>query len=407
MESLVQPVQQKARIQSLDILRGIAILGILILNIQSFAMPGSAYLNPFSYGDMEGLNFWVWVFGHIFADQKFITIFSILFGAGIILVTQKAEQKSGKSAGLHYKRNFWLLVIGLLHAHLIWYGDILVAYALGGFIVYFFRKMQPRTLLILGTLVFSVHSVLYIMTGTSIPYWPQEALQDTMLMWHPPASEIQQEINALTGSLTEQINYNSAGALVMETMVYAILFFWKTTGLMLIGMALYKMGILSAEKSSSFYKNGLIAGFLIGFPIVIYGMIQNLNADFSFEYSMFLGSQFNYWGSLFVSFGYICVVMLWDKSGKFEALKSKLSAVGQMALTNYIVQSLIGVFLFFGVGFSLFGEVDRIFQLSIVFAVWALQLWWSKPWLDRYKFGPLEWVWRSLTYWKKQPMKRS
>ncbi|MBO6792414.1 MAG: DUF418 domain-containing protein [Balneolaceae bacterium] len=407
MESLVQPVQQKSRIQSLDILRGIAILGILILNIQSFAMPGAAYLNPTAFGDFDGLNFWVWLFSHAFADQKFITIFSILFGAGIVLVTQKAEAKSGKSAGLHYKRNFWLLIIGLIHAHLIWYGDILVAYALGGFIVYFFRKMQPRTLLILGTLVFSVHSVLYIMTGTSIPYWPQEALQDTMLMWHPPTSEIQQEINALTGSLSEQINYNSAGALVMETMVYAILFFWKTTGLMLIGMALYKMGILSAERSSTFYKRGLLVGFIIGFPIVIYGMIQNLAVNFSFEYSMFLGSQYNYWGSLFVSFGYICAVMLLAKSGKFEALKSKLAAVGQMALTNYIAQSVIGVLLFFGIGFGLFGEVDRIMQLTIVFAIWALQLWWSKPWLDRYKFGPLEWVWRSLSYWKKQPMKRS
>ena len=151
----------------------------------------------------------------------------------------------------------------------------------------------------------------------------------------------------------------------------------------------------------------MILSLLIGFPIVIYGMYSNLNADFSLEYSMFLGSQFNYWGSLLVSFGYICAIMLFAKSVQFDALKSRFAAVGQMALSNYIAQSLIGVFLFFGIGFGLFGEVDRVIQLSIVFAIWALQLWWSKSWLDRHKFGPLEWVWRSLTYWQKQPMKKS
>ena len=115
MSTSLHPTLGKERIQSLDILRGIAILGILIMNIQSFAMPSSAYLNPASFGDLEGINYWVWVISHVFADQKFMTIFSILFGAGIVLVTQKAEQREGKSAKLHYKRTFWLLVIGLLH----------------------------------------------------------------------------------------------------------------------------------------------------------------------------------------------------------------------------------------------------------------------------------------------------
>lgn len=407
MESIVQPVARKERIQSLDILRGVAILGILLMNIQSFAMPGAAYLNPFAYGDMEGINYWVWVFGNIFADQKFITIFSILFGAGIVLVTEKAEKKTGTSAGLHYKRNFWLLVIGLVHAHFIWYGDILVAYSIGGFIVYFCRKMKPRTLIIIGTLLFSVHSVLYLITGFSIPYWPEDALHDLVIIWQPNAELIQQEINAITGSLSEQISYNSSGAFEMQTTAFLFMMFWKTAGLMLIGMALYKQGILSATKSTQFYKKGMILSFLIGFPIVIYGMYSNLNADFSLEYSMFLGSQFNYWGSLLVSFGYICAIMLFAKSAQFDAVKSRFAAVGQMALSNYIAQSLIGMFLFFGIGFGLFGEVDRVIQLSIVFAIWALQLWWSKPWLDRHKFGPLEWVWRSLTYWQKQPMKKT
>ena len=126
----LQPTVQQERIQSLDVLRGFAILGILIMNVQSFAMPGAAYLNPMAYGDLTGPNKWVWILSHLFADQKFMTIFSILFGAGVVLFSESAEKKLGKSAGLHYRRTFWLLLIGLFHAHIIWYGDILVSYAL-------------------------------------------------------------------------------------------------------------------------------------------------------------------------------------------------------------------------------------------------------------------------------------
>jgi len=406
MSETLHPTLGKERIKSLDILRGIAILGILIMNIQSFAMPGAAYLNPTAYGDLEGVNYWVWVLGHIFADQKFITIFSILFGAGIVLVTQKAEERSGKSAGLHYKRNFWLLIIGLLHAHLLWYGDILVAYAVSGFIVYLFRKMKPRTLIIVGMLVFSVHTFIYLLFGASVPHLPEEAMLDISETWIPSSEQIQLEINAITGSLSEQISYVSESALVMETMVFGIMMFWKTAGLMLIGMALFKMGVLSGLKSSGYYKKGILFGVILGIPLILYGLIQNQNANFSFEYSMFIGSQYNYWGSLFLSFSYICAIMLFANSERFQQLKAQFAAVGQMALTNYIGQSVIGVLIFFGIGFGLFGQFSRIEQVGIVIGIWFLQMAWSKPWLDTFKFGPLEWVWRSLTYGKKQTIKK-
>ena len=112
MKSSLSPTKLNERIQSLDIIRGIAILGILIMNIQSFSMPGSAYSNPLAFGDLNGINKWVWIISHVFADMKFMNIFSLLFGAGIILVTSKSEMKTGKSASLHYKRTFWLLILG-------------------------------------------------------------------------------------------------------------------------------------------------------------------------------------------------------------------------------------------------------------------------------------------------------
>lgn len=370
-------------------------------------MPGAAYLNPMAYGDMTGLNKWVWILSHVLADQKFMTIFSILYGAGVVLVTQNAERKLGKSAGLHYRRTFWLLIIGLIHAHLIWYGDILVPYALCALFVFLFRKVRPSRLFVTGIVFISVHSLIYVMFGLSMPYWPEESILSTRETWMPGMAQVTAEIEAVTGTLSEQIAYNSQQALVMETFVFLVQFLWRAGGLMLVGMAFFKWGILTAERTRSFYTRGWLISWLIGLPIVIYGVIKNFSEDFSMEFSMFLGSQFNYWGSLFIAFGYICMIMLLAKSNLMAGLKSRLAAVGQMALTNYIAQSVIAVLIFHGIGFGLFGQIDRTGQILITVGIWLAQLLWSKPWLSNYRFGPLEWAWRSLTYMKRQPFRRS
>jgi uncharacterized protein len=175
---------------------------------------------------------------------------------------------------------------------------------------------------------------------------------------------------------------------------------------MLVGMALYKWGILSAQKSHSFYIKGLLISWMIGLPLSIYGVIRNFEENFSLEFSMFIGSQFNYWGSLFIAFGFICLIMLFAKATFASGLKSRFAAIGQMAFTNYIMQSLIAVFIFHGVGLGLFGEVDRTGQILITLGIWIVQFIWSKPWLAKFRFGPLEWLWRSLTYREKQPFRR-
>ena len=176
---------------------------------------------------------------------------------------------------------------------------------------------------------------------------------------------------------------------------------------MLIGMALYKWGVLSATRSRSFYKKGLLIGWALGFPIVIFGVYKLLDSEWSYDYAMFFGPQWNYWGSLGVSFGYICAIMLIMKSERFIGLKTRLAAVGQMAFTNYISQSLICVFIFWGIGLGLFGQFSRLEQFLVVLSIWALQVAWSKPWLSKFKFGPLEWLWRSLSYARRQPFRRN
>ncbi len=401
-----RPIDKKHRIESLDILRGFALLGILIMNIQSFSMPEAAYINPMAYGDMTGLNKWIWIFSHIFGDQKFMTIFSILFGAGVVLFSENAIAKRGKSAGLHYRRTFWLLVIGLVHAHFIWHGDILVVYALCALFVYLFRKMNPKKLLIIGLIFIAIHTLLYSFIGLSMSYWPQEAIEETNHSWFPAVEDIQSEFDAFTGTYMQQLVKRSSIALFLETSIFLMIFLWRAGGLMLVGMALFKWGILSAERSNKFYRNSFIISWLIGLPVVIYGIVANYQHQWSLEYSMFLGSQFNYWGSLLVSFGFISLIMLMVKADGFRWIKDRLAAVGQMALTNYLMQSIICVFIFYGIGFGLIGQVERIWQIIIVFTIWILQILWSRPWLNHYLFGPVEWLWRSLTYFRVQPLKK-
>ncbi len=404
--SSLNPTRSTERIQALDVLRGFAILGILIMNIQSFSMPGAAYTNPAAYGDLNGINKWVWIISHVFADQKFMSIFSILFGAGVVLVTDRAEERTGKSAGLHYKRNFGLLIIGLIHAHLIWYGDILVAYSICAFLVYLLRKKSPRSLLILGIILMSVHTLIYLFFGFTMPNWPEESIAGVQSSWSPSMELINAEIAAITGTLSEQISQNSESAIMLETFVFLILMGWRAGGLMLVGMAFYKLGILSASKSISFYRKMLIFCGIPGLVLIIYGVFQNFNAGWSHDYSMFIGSQWNYWGSYLLCMAYIAGLMLFVKSNMATKLKARLAAIGQMALTNYISQSIICVLIFYGIGFGLFGQVDRWGQLLIVLAVWVLQLAWSRPWLKKFRFGPLEWLWRSMTYGKRQQMVR-
>ncbi len=402
----VTPTSLSERIISLDILRGFAILGILIMNIQSMSMIGAAYINPIAYGDFTGINKIVWIISHIVADSKFMSIFSILFGAGIILFTERLKEKEIKSLNIHYRRTFWLIIIGLLHAYLIWYGDILVAYGVSALWVVLFRKKKARSLLIVGIIFTSIASILYLFTGFSIPFMPEASKAGIMENWLPAAESVTREIKLYSGSYLEQMEIRIPESIEMQTFLYFFLYGWRSSGLMLIGMALYKWGVLSAQKSKRFYIKLVIIVLLFGYLIIGLGLIKNFNHNFSMEYSFFIGSQYNYWGSILVALGYIGIVMLLLLSFKKNWLTKSLQAVGQTALSNYLIQSIIGTFIFYGHGLALYGQVERAQQVLFVFGIWAIQLIISPIWIKHFKFGPFEWLWRSLTYWKVQEIKR-
>ncbi len=401
------PISAPERIIAIDVLRGFALLGILVMNIQGFATISAAYMNPTAYGTLEGGEYVVWLLCHLFADQKFMTIFSLLFGAGIVIMADRQQAKGRSAAALHYRRMAWLLVIGLIHGYLIWYGDILYIYALCGAIVFLLRRLPPWLLVVFGILSISVASAYSIMVGFSIPYWPEEQLLTLEREdWAPPADLVEKELAIYRGSWLEQLPHRAEATFFMQTFLFLILFLWRAGGLMLIGMALYRWGVLTGKRSNLFYTAMIVIGLFVGLPLIMYGVRCNFAAGWGIRYSFFHGGQFNYWGSLMMSTAYIGAIMIACKYELLTRLLRPLAAVGQMALTNYLLHSIVCTTIFYGHGFGQFGHFSRVQQIMTVFAIWAVQLAVSPIWLHYFRFGPFEWLWRSLSYWHWQPIRR-
>jgi len=406
MAELTSPTTQSERILSLDVLRGFAVLGILVMNIQHFSMIGAAYFNPTAYGDFTGLNYLVWLLSHLLTDMKFMSIFSMLFGAGIVLMAERMEASGRKPARVHYRRTLILLLFGIAHAWLIWTGDILYSYAMCALLVYLFRKKQPKTLITLGLLSIAVASIVSLGGQFTMPMWPEESLVGITKFWAPLQEQVAAELEAYRGSWSAQNQYRFVMALGMETGAFLWSVSWRAGGLMLVGMGLYKLGVFSAALPSRTYRKMILAALFLGLPLAGAGVWYHTATDWALEVGFFGGMQFNYWGSLFVALGWVGVVMLFCQGWSGSWLYRSLAATGQMALTNYLMQTFICTTLFYGHGFGLYGSVERTGQILIVFAIWAVQLLWSPWWLARFRFGPFEWLWRSLTYWRLQPMRR-
>ena len=405
-ENLLAPVKQTERIVSIDVVRGFALLGILVMNIQSFGLIGPKYMNPTAQGELSTASYWCWWFAHVFFDSKCMTIFSMLFGAGIALMVDRAKAQGRKSGWLHYRRMFWLLLIGLAHAHLLWYGDILVSYAMCGMILYWVSGWRPRFLIPSGLLLLVIGSAIMIGCGLSMPYWPEESKAGLLQGWAPTAEQIQQDLERHRGSWLDLQPHRMASSLMVETFLFALLFFWRIGGLMLLGMGLFKLGMFSGRFSTKFYRAGLFWGLAAGLSLVLTGVYFHEANDWQAEYSFFLGTQFNYWGSVLVSLAYVCLLVLFSQSQFLSWLQRSLAAVGQMALTNYLTQTIICTTIFYGHGLGWFGYLNRVQMLMIVVLIWALQLVLSPIWLKSFRFGPFEWLWRSLSYWRIQPIKR-
>ncbi len=406
----------KQRIIAIDVLRGFALLGILLMNMSSFAMPSYAYSNPTVFGGNEIWNRLVFSLSHIFADQKMMALFSMLFGAGVMLLTGNIEKRGKSPLIYYYSRNFWLLIFGLLHSILVWDGDILVIYALCSFVLYWFRHMPAKWQLGLGLVIFFVPSMFNLWVNSELPNLATADLRYFEAYWQPGGTDINSELELYRGDYSEQVAYRLAedsstaptapytrGEELLEISLL-IEFFCRALGMMLVGMAFYTWGILTAKRSDTFYVNMALVGFGVGLPIALISLFQYTANDWNAFYSLFIGRVPNNLATPLVACGYIALIMLWSRSDFLAVLRERLAAVGRMALTNYIGQSLIATFIFYGFGLGLYGTLNRLSQLLIIFLIWVFQIGCSSWWLSHFQYGPLEWVWRTLSHWRWQPM---
>jgi uncharacterized protein len=395
------PIGKPDRIDSLDALRGVALLGILLVNIFSFAQPH--YSSPNAYGDLRGANFAVWLFSHTFAYLKFLSIFSMLFGAGVYLFTSRIEGAGRQSGWLHYRRMLVLIMFGLLHAYFLWFGDILVHYGICGLLLYPFRQCPPRRLILIGTVILLVPilaGVFYI--STMGPNDFREFEKDL----HPTPNAVASDLATFRGGWLGQLSTRANEAFEFETTVFGWEYFWRELGLMLIGMALFKLGVFSAALTRAVYLRMIIAAILFGIPLTWYGVYANYKVGWQSMSIYFRGEFVDYVASLFVAFGWVGAIMLACKTPALRLLTYPLKAVGRAAFSNYILQTLICSTLFYGHGFGLYGHISRVGQFGIVLVIWALQLIVSTLWFRFFRMGPLESLWRSLTYWKPQPLRQ-
>lgn len=391
-----------------------ALLGIFVMNIPIFAFTGTAFFNPPAGGGFEGPDYLTWLVSHLLFDMKMMAIFSMLFGAGVALMAERLDATGRNPAAVHYRRMLWLLAIGMLHAYLIWFGDILVAYALIGMLVYPLRKLRARWLLLIAGLLLPVgmalsglQQLLFEAMRSAESGGMADAWKETSIMFFPTETSLEDERQKVLSGFFARALAQAPDVIMMQTWVFAMFTLWRVSALMLLGMALHKAGVFNAARSTRFYTIMLAAGGLIGGGLVGAGVLVN-HAN-GFDPIAFFGvvGWFNYAGSVGVALAWVALVMLLCKSGALAWLRHALASVGRMAFTNYLSQSLIGAFIFYGWGLGYFGQLSRAELVPIVLGVWAFQLIVSPLWLSRFRFGPMEWLWRSLTYWKPAPMLRT
>jgi len=420
------PVGQAERITALDSLRGFALLGILLMNIVGMGMYANAYDDPTVTGGSTGANLWVWIVMHVLAEGKMRCLFSMVFGASVVLLTSRLEGRRD-AADIYYRRTLWLLLFGILHAFLLWVGDILYPYALCALLLYPFRNLKARTLLLIGSVVLICTGGSYLAytysakdkieqgraaeaaskAGKKLTEKQQAAKEEyeqSRKFSHPDAEALKKDAEQWRGNPLQVIQARSKIVSHYHAAPYYSPWNWDVWSMMFIGMGLFKLGVLSGAKSQRFYAALVLIGYGIGIPLNSYTAWLIVRSNFDPVVAGFTAPTYDI-GRLSIAMGHLGVIMLLAKSGSLAPLMARLGALGQMALSNYVFQSVVAAFIFTGYGFRMYGRLQRYQLYYVVAAIWAFQLVVSPIWLRHFRFGPLEWAWRSLTYWKRQPMR--
>ena len=372
--SLSAPTSLGDRNTTLDAVRGVAVLGILTMNAVSYGLDMVPYFNLDAGGSRTWLDWAIGGMGEILFDQKFMGLFSMLFGAGIVMFADRAAAKQRRPVWFSLWRNTLLLAIGIGHM-ILWEGDVLMLYAVCSPLLLAMRRLRPATLVAIGSaLVLSV-AVGSVAVQTTIDdpatqlgdFWVEGEMSDGVGLW----------------------TLWDFGA--------------RALGMMLIGVALYRTGVITGEYPRRFYVQTARWGLAVGLPLSAAGLAIVAASGFSPDWAL-AGAAPNTLATIPLSLAYLSLVALWNNRAE-SRLRGRVRATGRMALTNYLAQTVLGIIALRVV----FDDIDlsRSQIALFILAVWAVQLWWSQAWLARFRFGPAEWLWRCATYRRWQPLRTS
>lgn len=411
----LSPVESTARIQALDALRGFALLGILLMNIEGFVGPLMAALGGID-ASLQGPDLWADVAIYILVQGKFYALFSLLFGMGFALILERARRAGRPARGLMLRRMLVLLAIGSVHAFLVWAGDILMAYAtLGLVLLLFFDKMPASRLrwwalgmfaLPIGLTWFYVLPVVASHADPATAAAMSQAL-DAQALAHEAIIERQRLAYGPMGSYAEAV---SANAEVVRLTFTSYMPFLGPLLLayFLAGAWFVRAGVvLDPSRHLGVFRRLMLLGWGLGLPLVLIGAWWVPTMDPGrVDLAMAWGSTATQVGGALMALGYLGTVVFLMQSARAAPLLRWLAPAGRMALTHYLLQSLVCTLLFYGYGLGGFERLGRAWQVPFVLLLFTLQVLASHWWMRRFQHGPVEWLWRSLTYLGVQPLRR-
>lgn len=374
------------RLISMDAMRGFAIFGIFMVNIQFMAMPFE-WAADAHYS--EGPDVWAWAVTRTLFESNFVAIFSMLFGAGLILQMNSAESKGVSFAPLYLRRLAVLMIMGLLHGTLLFEGDILLLYSAVGLVLFLCRRLKAKKLLIIGCIPLFI-AVLGAFFLDGIDMQNSE-------------KEIQEQLRVHTeGTTAELLGHRSIGFAFW--MIYSSLWFnWRVLSMLFLGAALFKLGFFE-ERRAGWHKRAALLGLTLGLgmeALTTWAAWSDLSGVLSG-----LTASLHELSSLGLALGYMGGIALLVHSNTLSWLTRGVSAVGRASLSNYILQSVVANLLFTFIGLAWFGERTRWELMGIVCVTYTAQILISMIWLRFFQMGPLEWIWRSVTYLRRQPFSR-
>lgn len=425
------PISRAERLDSLDVLRGVAVLGILLLNIIGFGLP-SAYENPAVAGPVEGANLAAWLTTSLLFEGTMRGLFTLLFGAGVVLFLRNAEARDpATAADLHVRRMLWLIAFGFVNSHLLlWAGDILFEYGCVGLVLYAFRNARPRTLVVVAVMLYGAltmrGSIEYLglvelraegeaaaqveRAGGTLSEAQSEALEgwrEAQRELMPSAEKLQEETDAMRDGYWSALGAVSEHAQYARTTFFYEYGFLEDLATMMLGVALFGLGALQGRWTLRQYAMLAALGYGVGLTVNALEAWHTLRAGFDPVETLAPWLVTYELGRVPLTLGHAALCLLVWKSGVLRAALARLAAAGRMAFTNYLTQSVLCTLLFTGLGFGLYGQLQRHELYYVVAGIWLLQLLWSPWWLARYHQGPLEWLWRRLVYRVPQPFRRA